>query len=82
MDNTNLITWGASAEQNYCILTAVHTQCEAWARIYGARFAPKKYQLIYFTRNRRHAHEDLASTVLINGHQIEIQKKSIKVLGV
>ena len=33
-----------------------------------AKFAPDKYQLIRFTRRRRHAAEDLASTINIDGH--------------
>ena len=52
VDDTNLITWGASAENNCRRLTAAHSRCEAWAKRYGAKFAPDKYQLIHFTRKR------------------------------
>ena len=82
MDDTNLITWGASAEQNCRTLTATYAQCEAWAREHGAKFAPDKYQLIHFTRSRRHAREDLASTVQVGNHRVEVQDKAIRVLGV
>ncbi|OCK83583.1 hypothetical protein K432DRAFT_290707, partial [Lepidopterella palustris CBS 459.81] len=46
------------------------------------KFNPEKYQLIHFTRNRRHDSEDLASTVYINRHPAELQDKSLKILGV
>jgi len=82
VDDTNLVTWSASAEQNCRMLTAAHTQCVEWAKDNGAKFAPEKYQLIHFTRQRRHAREDLASTMRINGHSIALQDKAIRVLGV
>jgi hypothetical protein len=82
VDDTNLITWGASAAENCRKLTTAHSQCEEWAREHSAQFAPDKYQLIHFTRRRRHANEDLASTVQIGSHQVELQNKAIRVLGV
>jgi hypothetical protein len=82
VDDTNLITWGESAADNCRRLTTAHAECESWAAENGARFAPEKYQLIHFTRRRRHAREDLASTVRIGEHQVELQKKDIRVLGV
>jgi hypothetical protein len=82
VDDINLITWGGSAEENCRRLTAAHMQCETWAREHGAKFAPDKYQLIHFTRSRRHAREDLASTVQVGNHQVEVQEKAIRVLGV
>lgn len=81
VDDTNLLTWSASAEENCRRLTAAHEHCARWANRHGAKFAPDKYQLIHFTRQRRHAREDLANSVNIAGHQTRGQD-SIKVLGV
>jgi hypothetical protein len=82
VDDTNLITWGASAEDNCRKLTAAHERCEAWAKRHGAKFAPDKYQLIHFTRSRRHARGDLAASINIQGHQIRAEEKAIRILGV
>jgi len=82
VDDTNLVTWGPSAAENCRKLTAAHTQCEEWASTNGARFAPEKYQLMHFTRRRRHACEDLASTVRIGNHEAQVQERAIKILGV
>ena len=82
VDDTNLIAWGATAEDNCRRLTAAHAQCEEWARENGARFAPDKYQLLHFTKRKRHACEDLASSIQIGDHRVQPQDKTIKVLGV
>jgi len=52
-----------------------------WAQRHGAKFAPEKYQLIHFTRNRRTAREDLANSIRIADHQITSEIR-VKVLGV
>lgn len=82
VDNTNSVIWSASAKENCHKLTIAHSQCEDWAREHGARFAPAKYQLIHFTRRRRHAREDLASTIQIGNHQVELQEKAFRILGI
>ena len=82
VDDTNLIAVGPSAADNCQRLSRAHDQCKDWAQSHGAVFAPDKYQLIHFTRRRRHAAEDLASTINIDGHQIALEKKAIRVLGV
>lgn len=82
VDDTSLVAWGATAGDNCRKLTAAHAQCEEWARRNGVQFAPDKYQLIHFTKRRRHACEDLASTIQIGGHQVQLQDKAIKILGV
>jgi hypothetical protein len=82
VDDTNLITWGRTAEENCRRLTAAHDRCIAWAKRHGASFAPEKYQLMHFTRRRRHDSADLASTVRIAGHEAILQKTSLRVLGV
>jgi reverse transcriptase-like protein/retrotransposon-encoded endonuclease len=82
VDDTNLITWGNSARENCRRLESIHDRCIAWAKRHGAVFAPDKYQLIHFTRSRRHDKEDLASTVRIEGQQAQVQDKEMRVLGV
>jgi hypothetical protein len=82
VDDTNLITWGNSAQDNCQRLTVAHERCLAWAKRYRAVFAPDKYQLIHFTRKKRHDRADLASTVRINDHPAKIQESSLRVLGV
>ena len=81
IDDTNLITWSASAEQNCRRLTEAHQLCERWAERHGAKFAPEKYQLIHFTRNRRTARENLANSITIGEHRID-SKATVKLLGV
>ena len=82
VDDTNLIAWGTSAEDNCRRLSAANERCEAWAKRHGAKFAPDKYQLIHFTRSRRHARDDLATSIQIGEHQIQAEKRAIRVLGV
>src|SRR5436305_9119998 len=82
VDDTNLITWGNTAQENCQRLTSAHNRCIAWAKRHGAVFAPEKYQIIHFTRRRRHPPGDLASTVRINGHPATVQESSMRVLDV
>ncbi len=79
VDDTTLITWSDSAEVNCRRLTQAHEKCEAWAKRYGAKFAPDKYQLIHFTKRRKNV--DLTPTVTISGHEAELVT-SLRVLGV
>lgn len=80
VDDTTLVTWGNSAESNCRRLTAAHDKCEAWAKRFGAKFAPDKYQLIHFTKKRQST-PDLQSTIQIQGHDAELVT-SLRVLGV
>ena len=82
VDDTYLVTWGSSAAQNCQRLSAAHSQCQRWAEAHGAKFASDKYQLMHFTRNRRHNRGDLTSTVQIDNHQVEVENHAIRVLGV
>ena len=52
VDDMNLITWGATAEDNYRRLILAYIQCEEWAQENDAHFAPDKYQLLHFTKRR------------------------------
>ena len=81
VDDTNLIAWGSSARDNCRRLDAAHAKCVAWAKRYGAKFAPDKYQLIHFTRKRRDPSGDLASSIRVNGHEVKPEAKP-RILGV
>lgn len=81
VDDTHLITWGASAADNCRRLEAAHDRCIAWAKRHGAQFAPEKYQLIHLTRRKRDPSGDLASTVRINDVHVT-PETTVKVLGV
>ena len=80
-DDTNLIAWGNSVRDNCLRLDAAHAKCVAWAKRYGAKFAPDKYQLMHFTRKRRDSSGDLASSIRVNGHEIKLEAK-LRILGV
>ena len=80
MDDTTLITWGNSATENCYRLTRAHEKCVVWAKRFGAKFAPEKYQLIYFTKQRQ-VTEDLKATIKINNQEAELVP-ALRVLGV
>jgi hypothetical protein len=83
VDDTNLITWGHSAQENCRRLEEAHEMCMAWARRHGSKFAPDKYKLIHFTKRRRDPSGDLASAVRIEGSTEEIKPETkLRVLGV
>jgi len=81
VDDTNLVIWGGSVQDNSRRLEAAHSRCIAWAKRHGARFAPDKYQLIHFTRRRRDPSGDLTSTVRFEGQEVP-NEATIRVLGV
>jgi hypothetical protein len=80
VDDTTLVTWSDSAESNCKRLTAAHKKYRAWAKRFGAKFAPDKYQIIHFTKKRR-VTTDLYSTIQIQGHKAELVP-ALRVLGV
>ena len=63
VNDTNLVAWGDSTQDNCCHLKVAHSQCIAWVKRYGATFTPEKYQLIHFTKQRHDPTGDLASHV-------------------
>src|SRR5436305_1865960 len=78
VDDTNIIVWGRSAEENCRRLDQIHERCLAWARRHGAAFAPKKYKLIHFTRRRK---ADVTARTNIQGFDGK-PVSSLRVLGV
>ncbi|KAI0996003.1 hypothetical protein K3495_g12178 [Podosphaera aphanis] len=79
VDDTNILTWAKTTEENCRTLERLHKVCEEWADKHGVRFAPEKYQLIHFSRTtKRH---DLKASLHIQGHKTN-PSASIRVLGV
>ena len=82
VDDTNLVVWGVSVVDNYRRLTIAHAIYKTQSEANGAKFALDKYQLIHFIRHKRHAREDLTSSIQVGDHQVTPQKEAIWVLGV
>jgi exonuclease III len=79
VDDTNILAWSDTTEENCRTLQTKHDLCEDWARRHGAKFAPEKYQLIHFSKARtRH---NMAATVTIQGHETK-PSPELRVLGV
>lgn len=78
VDDTNILTYGDSTRSNCRKLEEAHQKCADWAKRHGAAFAPQKYQLIHFTRSRRH---DMTATIQITGFQ-QGPVPSLRLLGV
>ena len=53
VDDTNILAYSTSTEENCRILENLHKKCEHWAKHHGAIFAPKKYHLIHLAKNPR-----------------------------
>ncbi|KAI0998445.1 hypothetical protein K3495_g9750, partial [Podosphaera aphanis] len=79
VDDTNILTWSNSTEENCKKLEEQHGICEAWAKKHGVKFAPEKYQLMHFTRARKR--HNLQATVDIQGHLTSPQS-SLRILGI
>ncbi|KHJ30010.1 hypothetical protein EV44_g4183 [Erysiphe necator] len=80
VDDTNLVAWGRSARENCYTLELAHSKFLAWAKRYGAEFAPEIYQLIHFSR-KRGSSEDLKEKIELEDITIN-PRSEIKVLGV
>jgi hypothetical protein len=79
MDDINILAYSQSTEQNCSVLEAVHGRCLQWAKRFGMKFAPQKYELIHFTRRRKAF--NLAATVQL-GDVEQAPKSEVRVLGV
>ena len=47
IDNTNIITWGSSIEDNCRNLESIYIKCKDWEVMHVLKFNPNKYSLIY-----------------------------------
>lgn len=80
VDDTNILTWSNTTEENCRKLEEQHRICEKWAKTHGVKFAPEKYQLMHFTRARKKRH-NLEATINIQGH-LTAPQSSLRVLGI
>ncbi|KAI1005137.1 hypothetical protein K3495_g3081 [Podosphaera aphanis] len=66
LDDTNILTWSNTTEENCQKLEQLHEKCIAWAKSHGVKFAPDKYQLMHFSRARKR--HNFQTPVRIQGH--------------
>lgn len=78
VDDMNIVAFGRSTEGNCRRLERAHEQCLDWARRYGAKFAPEKYELMHFSRRRCY---DMNATIEVGG-QTKSPAKVMRILGV
>lgn len=79
VDDTNILTWSDTTEENCRTLENIHKTCEEWAAKNGVKFAPEKYQLMHFSRTtKRH---NLQASLQIQGHNTS-PSTSIRILGI
>ncbi|KAF2862924.1 hypothetical protein K470DRAFT_280542 [Piedraia hortae CBS 480.64] len=80
VDDATLVAWRSSANDNCRLLMATHDICPAWAKCYGAKFAPDKCQIMHFPRSEG-SQTTSRSKIQIQGHDAE-RVDSLRVLEV
>ena len=78
IDDVMLVATGSNTKETNKLLEKAHEDCLDWAKKHGSKFAPKKYQLVHFTRKRNEDH----SRDLRLGQHIIKAKPHGKFLGV
>jgi len=79
IDDTHILTYGNSTERNCRTLERIHRECEEWSRTHGAKFAPKKYELIHFAKRPKDF--NMRATIRI-GEAEKVATDHVRVLGV
>lgn len=79
VDDTNILAYGKSTAETCRLLEEAHSKCLAWAKKFGMKFAPAKYELIHFTRRSKKF--DMTATVQL-GEVTQTPKAEIRILGV
>jgi hypothetical protein len=79
VNNSNIITYSRTIEENCRALEQAHEVCMRWARCHGAVFALEKYHLMHLTRS--YSRFNMAATVNIIGFR-EGPVANLQVLGV
>ena len=80
IDDANILVHSDMTEENCQKLAEPHTHCDAWAKKHASKFAPAKYELVYFSRSPRWF--NLRSPlVLPNGTHIK-PKDTCRYLGI
>jgi len=77
-DDINLLIYSPSTEANCRKLERVHKKLLTWARHHGMKFAPKKYELIHFSRCRRF---NLRAGIRLEG-ETKTPSPDIRILGI
>lgn len=78
-DDVNILTYGRSTEDNCRTIERIYARCLEWADRHGMVFAPKKFELIHFTKAR--SKFNLQASVRLQ----DIEKaptQTVRVLGV
>ena len=79
VDDTYLAAVSGSIKTNCRLLEEAHDKCIKWAKAYDAKFEPKKYHVIHFTRSRKKEGRNLIPNIPgFAGPPV----KSLTVLGV
>lgn len=77
VDNMNMVAFGQSTEDNCRRLERAHGRCMDWARRYGAKFAPEKYERMDFSRRRCY---NMEAEITVNG-QTKTPAQVMRILG-
>jgi len=78
-DDVNIIAIGKTTKETCWQLERVHKICLSWARKHGAKFAPEKYKIVYYTRKRlKETEKERVPNIGIASKPI----KELRVLGV
>ena len=73
-----MVAFGRSTEDNCRRLERAHGRCMDWARRYGAKFAPEKYELMHFSRRRCY---NIEAEITVSG-QTKAPAQVMRILGV
>jgi hypothetical protein len=79
VNNSNILIYSKTTEENYRALERVYKVYITWARQYRVVFTPKKYYLIHFIRSYKKF--NIKAIVNIRGF-IEGLVSNLRVLGV
>ena len=79
VDDTNILTWSNTTEENCRNLEQLHDKCVVWAKSHGVKFAPEKYQMMHFSRARKR--HNLTAPMVIETH-IQKPQNSLRILGI
>lgn len=79
VDDVNILVYSKSVGENNRLLSRLHSRALNWANRHGAKFNPKKYELLHCSRaTKKH---DLSIPLQLEGLTIDA-KPEIRVLGV
>ncbi|KHJ34495.1 hypothetical protein EV44_g3457 [Erysiphe necator] len=79
VDDTNILTWSDTTEENCLRLQQLHEKYESLDKTHGVKFAPNKYQLMHFSRARNK--HNLQAPIIIQSHLTNPQI-SLRILGI